>query len=133
MFGFFATISPPAQARFRNETKRELKTHIRYMVRPTAAPTRAALNAEEMTVPVMPFLRFEGGTSSTTTTISTRIHVDNVKGKKENKIIAKDNSSNIGRVCVVVVGAQVCAGLDGQHQITRVDGQIVVRRSDASV
>ena len=76
------------------------------MVKPTAAPTRAALNADEMTVPVMPFLRFEDGTSSTTTTIRINIHIASVKGKKENMSIAKDISSNIGEGMVEVVGVQ---------------------------
>lgn len=88
-----------------------LNTYFRKMVKPTAAPTRAALKADEMTAPVIPFLRFEGGASNTITIVSTSTHIESVKGKKENKIIAKDSSSNIGKERVVVVGGQECTRL----------------------
>lgn len=38
-------------------------THNLYTVSPTAAPIRAAPNAVEMTDPVIPFRRFDGGRS----------------------------------------------------------------------
>ena len=60
--------------------------------RHTAAPTRAALNADEMTVPAMPLLRFEGGTSSNTTAINITTHIESVHGRKIMARIAQERA-----------------------------------------
>ena len=60
----FPSISPSAfHLTLGYESKIMETTYSRYTVNPTAAPISAALNAVEMTDPVMPFRRFDGGRS----------------------------------------------------------------------